>query len=143
MVSVGDDEGEIINDVVSARSPCKTRLPASHMPPIESAAILPPPPRLHPDPQQRPRPFLLFLSSSLDRQVALVREWYGAGDDEQAVWGESAFAADRWLHLTPAELAELSRDLVALFDRWSARETPDDPARRPVFVFAHGVPAQP
>ena len=43
MVAVGDDEGEIINDVVSARSPCKTRLPASHMPAIESAAILPPP----------------------------------------------------------------------------------------------------
>ncbi|GIF73641.1 ArsR/SmtB family transcription factor [Asanoa siamensis] len=82
-------------------------------------------------------------SLNLDRQVGLVREWYGAGDDEQAVWGEAAFAADRWLHLTPTELVELSRDLVAVFDRWSARETPDDPARRPVFVFAHGVPAQP
>ncbi|MDG4823185.1 metalloregulator ArsR/SmtB family transcription factor [Asanoa sp. WMMD1127] len=83
-------------------------------------------------------------SLNLDRQVALVREWYGQGDDQQAVWGESAFAADRWLHLTPAELAELSRDVVALLDRWSAREAPaTDPDRRPVFVFAHGVPATP
>src|ERR1700754_4004635 len=61
-------------------------------------------------------------SLNLDRQVALVREWYSAGDDEQAIWGNAAFAADRWLHLTPAELAELNRDLVAVFDRWSARE---------------------
>ncbi|MEV4623171.1 metalloregulator ArsR/SmtB family transcription factor [Asanoa sp. NPDC049573] len=85
-------------------------------------------------------------SLNLDRQVALVRDWYGAGDDEQAVWGDSAFAADRWLHLTPAELAELNRDMVALLDRWSARATTpadDDPARRPVFVFSHGVPATP
>ncbi len=45
MVAVGVDETKIINDVVSARSPCETRLPASHMPAIASAAILPPPPR--------------------------------------------------------------------------------------------------
>jgi DNA-binding transcriptional ArsR family regulator len=89
-------------------------------------------------------------SLNLDRQVALVREWYAAGDDEQAIWGNAAFAADRWLHLTPAELAELNRDLVAVFDRWSAREAPtaglptaEDEPRRPVFVFAHGVPATP
>ncbi len=85
-------------------------------------------------------------SLNLDRQVALVREWYAAPDEEQAVWGESAFAADRWLHLTPAELAELSRDIVAVLDRWSAKAGPataDDQPRRPVFVFAHGVPATP
>jgi DNA-binding transcriptional ArsR family regulator len=82
-------------------------------------------------------------SLNLDRQVALVRDWYAAGDDEQAVWGESAFAADRWLHLTPDELAELSRDVVALLDRWSARATSPGDDRQPVFVFAHGVPATP
>ena len=43
MVAVGDDEAKIINDVVSARFPCETRLPASHRPAIASAAILPPP----------------------------------------------------------------------------------------------------
>ena len=62
MVSVGDDEGEIINDVVSARSPRKTRLPASHMPPIESAAILPPPPRL---PPPLPSPPVLTTNTTL------------------------------------------------------------------------------
>jgi DNA-binding transcriptional ArsR family regulator len=85
-------------------------------------------------------------SLNLDRQVALVRDWYAAPDEDQAVWGEGAFAADRWLHLTPAELAELSRDIVALFDRWSAKASPSgtaDESRRPVFVFAHGVPATP
>ncbi|GIF64352.1 transcriptional regulator [Asanoa ishikariensis] len=87
-------------------------------------------------------------SLNLDHQVGLVREWYAAPDEEQAVWGESTFAADRWLHLTPAELLELSRDLVALLDRWSARSAeaaaePGDETRRPVFVFAHGIPATP
>ncbi|MEV4536155.1 metalloregulator ArsR/SmtB family transcription factor [Asanoa sp. NPDC049518] len=112
-------------------------------------------------------------SLNLDHQVGLVREWYGAPDEEQAVWGESAFAADRWLHLTPAELLELSRDIVAVLDRWSARsseaaaareanaktshdaeaeadidrrddaEQDSGAVRRPVFVFAHGIPATP
>jgi hypothetical protein len=69
-----------------------------------------------------------------------------SGVAEQAVWGEGAFAADRWLHLTPAELAELNRDIVTVLDRWSAKAGPattDDQPRRPVFVFAHGVPATP
>ena len=48
------------------------------------------------------------------------------------------------------EAPELSRDRrerwwrpVSAGLRWSGRDFDDDPARRPVFVFAHGVPATP
>lgn len=83
-------------------------------------------------------------SLNLDRHTSLVRAWFGAPDEAQAEWGAAAFAADRWLRLTPEELYAVSREIVAVFDRWSARDVPDDGAtREPVFVFAHGVPAKP
>lgn len=83
-------------------------------------------------------------SLNLDRHTSLVRAWYGAAEDEQAKWANGPFSADRWLRLTPDELYAVSREIVAIFDRWSAREVPDDGAvREPVFVFAHGVPAKP
>jgi DNA-binding transcriptional ArsR family regulator len=83
-------------------------------------------------------------SLNLERQVSLVRAWHAAGGAERAAWEDSPFSSDKWLHLTPAELAELSRQIIGLFDEWSRREIPDDGQRRePVFVFAHGIPAQP
>jgi DNA-binding transcriptional ArsR family regulator len=83
-------------------------------------------------------------SLNLDRHTALVRAWLAAGDDAQAAWGDGPFSADRWLHLTPDELAQLGREITELFARWADRAVPDDGRRRePVFLFAHGVPAQP
>lgn len=84
------------------------------------------------------------LSLNLDRQESIVREWYAAGDEERAAWDQAPFSADRWLRLTPAELHQLEREVVALMNRWSERELPDDGERRePVFFFAHAVPARP
>ena len=59
--------------------------------------------------------------------------------------------ADTWLRLTPAELGQLTEELVDLLHRWrdrtqpgGAEQRPGEPAgRRPVFVFARGVPAEP
>ncbi|SBT44368.1 ArsR/SmtB family transcription factor [Micromonospora auratinigra] len=83
-------------------------------------------------------------SLNLDRHVALVRAWHAAGDEQQAAWADGPFSTDKWLRLTPEELAELSREVIALLDRWADRAVPDDDRRRePVFVFAHGVPARP
>ena len=56
-------------------------------------------------------------------------------------WSDNAFSADRWLRLTPDELGELSREIIELLNRWSAR--PASEAAEPVFVFAHGIPARP
>jgi DNA-binding transcriptional ArsR family regulator len=87
-------------------------------------------------------------SLNLQRQVELVRTWQGAGEDERAGWPTGPFSTDKWLRLTPAELAELSREVIDLFNRWqdragAAAAAADGIERQPVFVFAHGVPARP
>ena len=87
------------------------------------------------------------LSLNLDRHVALVREWYATEqvrDEQREHWEDAAFSTDKWLHLTSDELAELSREMIGVLDRWMVREVPDDGQRRePVTVFACGVPATP
>ncbi|RKN50677.1 ArsR/SmtB family transcription factor [Micromonospora endolithica] len=83
-------------------------------------------------------------SLNLDRHAALARAWWEADDDAHARWADAPFSTDRWLHLTPEELAELSGQLNDLLARWADRAISDDGRRRePVFVFAHGVPARP
>ncbi|GLZ59803.1 metalloregulator ArsR/SmtB family transcription factor [Micromonospora sp. NBRC 107095] len=83
-------------------------------------------------------------SLNLDRHVALARAWHAVDESTQASWNDAPFSTDHWLRLTPEELAELSREMVGVLARWADRDLPDDDAdRRPVFVFVHGVPAQP
>jgi DNA-binding transcriptional ArsR family regulator len=83
-------------------------------------------------------------SLNLDHHAGLVRAWFATDEAERARWESSAFGADKWLHLTPAELAALERDVLDVFARWADRDLPDDGERRePVFVFAYAVPARP
>jgi DNA-binding transcriptional ArsR family regulator len=83
-------------------------------------------------------------SLNLDRHMSLVRAWFAAGETEREEWGNSAFSTDKWLRLTPAELTELSRQIIEVMAAWGTREVPDDGQHRePVFLFAYGVPAQP
>ncbi|WP_248959407.1 ArsR/SmtB family transcription factor [Sphaerisporangium perillae] len=83
-------------------------------------------------------------SINLDHHVGLVRAWYAAGEEEREAWQDAPFSTDKWLRLTPAELAEFEQQVLALFHRWATREIPDDGRHRdPVFVFAFGVPGQP
>ncbi|CAM3437901.1 ArsR/SmtB family transcription factor [Isoptericola cucumis] len=79
----------------------------------------------------------------LQRQFERTRTWLG--DSESAPeWDDTAFATQRWLHLSPAELAELGAEVEQVLARWSRRELPDDGAEREsVLVFARGFPAQP
>src|SRR4051794_18090351 len=63
-------------------------------------------------------------SLMLDRHAAHVRAWFGAGDEERDPWRATAFAAEKWLHLTADELGELSREVGDLFARWRDREAP-------------------
>ncbi|MGK5672630.1 ArsR/SmtB family transcription factor [Micromonospora sp. URMC 106] len=84
------------------------------------------------------------VSLNLERHAALVRAWYAADDATQAAWGQGPFSMDRWLRLTPEELAQLDREMNDLLTRWADREVPDDGRRRePVFLFAYGIPATP
>jgi DNA-binding transcriptional ArsR family regulator len=83
-------------------------------------------------------------SLSLDRHAGHARAWFAAGDEEREPWREASFSTDKWVHLTPAELAELNRQVIDLFATWSEREVPDDGQRREsVLLFAYGVPARP
>jgi DNA-binding transcriptional ArsR family regulator len=83
-------------------------------------------------------------SLNLDHHTNLVRAWFAAAGDQSARWQDAAFSTDKWLHLTPAELADLSRQVIALLDQWATRKIPDDGQQRdPVFVFTYGIPGQP
>ncbi|SHF81515.1 transcriptional regulator, ArsR family [Jatrophihabitans endophyticus] len=83
-------------------------------------------------------------SLNLERQAGYVRAWNEADQDARETWGEGPFSTNTWLRLTPAELEQFSREFRDLAQRWRERELPDDGARRDtVFVFCHGVPAQP
>jgi len=83
-------------------------------------------------------------SLNLDHHANLVRAWFAAADSERAHWSDAAFSTDKWLHLTPEELSELSKEVIALAERWASREVPADGQRRdPVFLFTYGVPGQP
>ncbi|MGW4500655.1 ArsR/SmtB family transcription factor [Micromonospora sp. NPDC004336] len=83
-------------------------------------------------------------SLNLDRHVALARSWHAADEASQAAWEDGPFSTDRWMHLTPEELAELSSEVTELLARWADRDVPDDGrTREPVFVFAYGIPATP
>ncbi len=83
-------------------------------------------------------------SLNLDYHAAAARAWFGASEDDREPWADSAFVTDKWLRLTPAELAELSKEVIALAARWGARTIPDDGQRRePVLLFSYGIPVTP
>jgi DNA-binding transcriptional ArsR family regulator len=84
------------------------------------------------------------VSLSLDRQNNLVRTWISERESYGEAWEGASFATDTWAHLSPDELRQLAEETIALFTKWSHRETPDDgQERKPVFLFGHGFPAQP
>ncbi|TDB70106.1 helix-turn-helix transcriptional regulator [Micromonospora sp. KC721] len=82
-------------------------------------------------------------SLNLDHHVQQVRGWFAAGDEDKTHWRDCTFAMDQWLHLTPEELREVGEEINELLERWRRQQTPDAAGRRPVFVFAYGVPGKP
>jgi DNA-binding transcriptional ArsR family regulator len=82
-------------------------------------------------------------SLALQRQFERAQEWL-ANSEAAGEWDDAAFATQTWLKLSPAELRQLSEELVALTQRWRHRDIVDnDTERETVFVFARGFPAQP
>lgn len=83
-------------------------------------------------------------SVNLLSHVTRVQQWQESRDGDPQEWVDAAFATDAWLRLTPAELATVGEEIQQVLLRWHGRGLPDDGTdRRPVFVFAHGVPARP
>lgn len=83
-------------------------------------------------------------SLNLEHQVAKTRAWLAQSDAAEPQWLDAAFSSDSWLHLSADELEEVGRQITGLLAQWWSRTVPDDGAeRRPVFVFARGMPATP
>jgi DNA-binding transcriptional ArsR family regulator len=80
-------------------------------------------------------------SLGLQRQLDLISTWLNSPASRTAPWTDAAFSTDVWLRLSPAELAELGRELQAVVDRYHGR--PESPDREPVFLLARGFPARP
>ena len=79
----------------------------------------------------------------LARQFERAQTWQ---DNHEAAgeWIDAAFATQAWLRLAPDELRDLGQELIALIERWSEREAPDDGRdREPILLFARAFPAQP
>lgn len=79
----------------------------------------------------------------LSRQEDRVRAWLSnAGTAPE--WHDAAFATQSWLRLSPAELREVSEEILDVLARWGEREVAADGVERePVYVFARGFPSQP
>jgi DNA-binding transcriptional ArsR family regulator len=86
-------------------------------------------------------------SLNLEHAAGLARAWMFASEADRGAWPLGPFSTDKWMRLNDAELAELYADLRTVLDRWSERsdqlEPDEQAARRPVFVFAYGMPATP
>lgn len=69
----------------------------------------------------------------LDRNVAALRRWTAARQQEPAQWRDASFAAQSIDWLTPEELAEFTTELRELYDRHFTTRVRDrlDPAQRP------------
>jgi DNA-binding transcriptional ArsR family regulator len=80
-------------------------------------------------------------SLGLQRQLDLISTWLGSPASREEPWTDAAFATDGWLRLTPAELAELGREIQAVMDRFQGRA--EAPGREPVFFLSRGFPARP
>jgi DNA-binding transcriptional ArsR family regulator len=77
------------------------------------------------------------------RQQERLHDWM-ANADTDPEWEDAAFATQNWLRLSPAELQQLSDEVVEVFARWGNREIPDDGVHRePVLAFARAFPSQP
>ena len=62
------------------------------------------------------------------RQQERLRDWM-ANADTDPEWEDAAFATQNWLRLSPAELQQLSDEVVEVLTRWGNREVPG--RRRP------------
>lgn len=66
----------------------------------------------------------------LDQYLRRAEQYLRNADDETPQWRDVTGLADTFLHVTPAELGELTREIHALLARYDERRT--DPTARPI-----------
>ncbi|TCO54903.1 ArsR/SmtB family transcription factor [Actinocrispum wychmicini] len=104
------------------------------------------PGRLRWSAQDFPDDPIFYAASSLNLEHAMniARSGLENWESYPEEWKGAPFSTDTWIDLSAAELKELSAEVIALFNRWSDRDVPDDEQeRKPVFLFAFGTPGRP
>lgn len=83
-------------------------------------------------------------SLSLQKQLERARDWMARSNLEDP-WDLAAFATQTWMKLSPAELSELSAELIGVLRSWRKRtdNAADEAERHPVLVFIRGFPSEP
>jgi predicted ArsR family transcriptional regulator len=86
-----------------------------------------------------------LTSLVLERDLDRLRDWLGRQGSAAPEWRNAAFMSEALTYLTPAELAEVGKQITQLIVRYVDRV---DPARRPpdsaaVQVMAVGFPLRP
>jgi DNA-binding transcriptional ArsR family regulator len=83
-------------------------------------------------------------SLDIDHAAGMARAWLASRGSYGDEWFDSAYAVGNWAHLSADELAELARELIALYARFADRDSVDDgQVREPVYLSAFGSPARP
>lgn len=80
--------------------------------------------------------------ADLTHRTTKVRQWFGLRSEYGEPWTDAAISTERWLSLTPERLAELDARLDAVVQEYADSPSEGEDAR-PVFLFAHAVPARP
>lgn len=63
----------------------------------------------------------LFTTVLAERYFESLMRWLSAKEDEPKEWQEAAIFGDSLLYVTPEELSELKREVLALMDRYLER----------------------
>ncbi len=91
------------------------------------------------DPERRAASTML-RRAVLDRYVESLQGYLEAEATLDPAWVKAATSGDAFLHLTAAELAELSAELEQLVERWQARSEPGRDGARAVSVIYQTFP---
>jgi hypothetical protein len=83
--------------------------------------------------------------TNISTQLQRLKAWHsGTQKRSEPDWSRAAFSTDTLTWASAEELAQLSQALRDTLDDWRTAIDRDDGAeRRPVFVFAHGLPTTP
>lgn len=79
-----------------------------------------------------------YLHSTLLAYSDALRRYTADVPHLSQAWLNVTMTSERSLRLTPDQLTDLKRDLVAVIDRY--RDLPDQPAAQPVSVHIHALP---
>jgi DNA-binding transcriptional ArsR family regulator len=84
------------------------------------------------------------LSQMVIDEFTRLRRYVQTRDRWSTAWQQAASGTDSFLRLTPAELAELTDELLAVLRRWAerTRNQPIEDDRRHVFHFMHAFPEE-